>query len=751
VPCNSINLLYVDDEPILLDLVKEFLERGNMFEVDIAQSAVEALDILKKGDYEGVISDYQMPEMDGIEFLKSIRSRYPDLPFILFTGKGREEVVIQAIDAGADYYVQKGGEIRSQFRELSHKIKLAVDKRHVEKELKASEERYRNVVEDQTEFICRFKPDGTHNFVNEAYCQCFGRQKEKIIGQRFIPKIPKEDRELIRLHFASLTRDNPGGTVEHRLILPDGSVRWHQWCDRAIFDEYGTLIEYQSVGHDITHRKTAELDRIKLNDELHAAYEQLAATEEELRSGYEDLVESQRSLEDKEITLNAVLSESPIAQFVIDRDHKILYWNHALAAQSRIMADDVSGTDQHWRAFYTSKRPCLADFLVDESYDKIPEWYADKCDKFALIDNAYEVTDFFPQMGKEGKWLHFTAGLIKNRNGNVIGAVESLEDITDKKTAELELIKMNDELHAAYEQLAATEEELRSSYKDLVKSQHALQQSEDWYRNVVEDQTEFICRFRPDGTHVFVNDAYCRYFNKKREEILGYNFQPELFLEDRKHVQEIFASLTPENPVGFIRQRVIFPDGSIRWQRWVDRAIYDESGTLVEYQSVGRDITDVKDVELALAESEQRYRNIVEGQTEFICRFKPDGTHNFVNDAYCRYFGISREDIIGLRFIPKIPEEDRELLRSHFASLTCEHPVGTIEHRIIMPDGAVRWHQWNDRAIFNESGVLAEYQSVGRDITEWKTVELDLRKKNYELRNAYEQRSARQEEFQKQL
>ncbi len=98
VPCNPISLLYVDDEQYLLDLVKEFLEQ-DAFTVDIAHSAAEALGILKKRDYEGIISDYQMPKMDGIELLKCIRSRYPDLPFILFTGKGREEVVIQAIDA----------------------------------------------------------------------------------------------------------------------------------------------------------------------------------------------------------------------------------------------------------------------------------------------------------------------------------------------------------------------------------------------------------------------------------------------------------------------------------------------------------------------------------------------------------------------------------------------------------------------------------------------------------------------------
>jgi len=202
VPSNRISVLYIDDEQTLLELGKKFLEHGGMIDVETALSAAEALALLQKNEYDGIISDYQMPEMDGIDLLKHIRSRYPDLPFIFFTGKGREEVVIQAFDAGADYYVQKGGEPHPQFRELSHKITLAVEKRRVEKALKVSQDQYRNVVEDQTEFICRFLPDGTHNFVNEAYCRYFGMQKENIVGHRFIPQIPKDDAGILRSYYA---------------------------------------------------------------------------------------------------------------------------------------------------------------------------------------------------------------------------------------------------------------------------------------------------------------------------------------------------------------------------------------------------------------------------------------------------------------------------------------------------------------------------------------------------------------------
>ena len=474
VSCSRISILYVDDEPALLDLGKKFLERGGMFAIETTPSSKEALTLLKKGDYDGIISDYQMPEMDGIRLLKKVRSEYPDLPFILFTGKGREEIVIQAFDAGADYYVQKGMDIHSQFRELSHKIILAVEKRQAERALKASEERYRNVVEDQTEFICRFRPDGTHIFVNDAYCRHFGLQGETTIGHRFIPRIPEEDARKISSHLASLTPKSPAGTMEHRVILPDGSFRYHQWSDRAIFNETGTLVEYQSVGKDITDWKAAELELRKKNDDLFAAYEQLTVVEEELRSSYDELAISQRTLEEKEMTLNAIIQESPIPQFVINLNHEILYWNRALAVYSGIPADEVTGTDQHWRAFYPTRRPCLADLLVENAMDDIPACYRDKYVKSVLVDDAYEATDFFPHMGPVGKWLRFTAGFIRNRKGAVIGAVESLEDITSRKTSDIELRKKNEELCAAYEQLIAIEAELRSSHENLKINSHPL-------------------------------------------------------------------------------------------------------------------------------------------------------------------------------------------------------------------------------------------------------------------------------------
>jgi PAS domain S-box-containing protein len=139
-------VLYTDDEPGLLYLGKIFLERSGTFTVETAVSAQEALELLTNKPFDCIVSDYQMPVMDGIAFLKVLRRKGNLIPFILFTGRGREEVVIEAINNGAAFYLQKGGDAGAQFAELEHKIRLAVDHDRTIKALEESEEKYRNVV-----------------------------------------------------------------------------------------------------------------------------------------------------------------------------------------------------------------------------------------------------------------------------------------------------------------------------------------------------------------------------------------------------------------------------------------------------------------------------------------------------------------------------------------------------------------------------------------------------------------------------
>jgi CheY-like chemotaxis protein len=120
---SKIRVLAIDDEPYLLDLTKIFLETDPMITVDLAGSGTEALTKVVSTFYDCVISDYQMPSMDGLELLKTLRSQGWDVPFILFTGKGREDVAVNALNLGASFYLQKGGGVEAQFIELANMVK----------------------------------------------------------------------------------------------------------------------------------------------------------------------------------------------------------------------------------------------------------------------------------------------------------------------------------------------------------------------------------------------------------------------------------------------------------------------------------------------------------------------------------------------------------------------------------------------------------------------------------------------------
>jgi len=135
-----------------------------------------------------------------------------------------------------------------------------------------------------------------------------------------------------------------------------------------------------------------------------------------------------------------IIHSSPIPTFVISTDHKVLYWNKALQVLSNIRPRDIVGTDQQWRVFYKEPRPCLADLILDNKVEQIQNFYSGQWAKSTLLEEAYEVTEFFPDLGEKGKWFRITSAAMRDSGGDVFGAVETLEDITEQKIAEEELL-----------------------------------------------------------------------------------------------------------------------------------------------------------------------------------------------------------------------------------------------------------------------------------------------------------------------
>ena len=179
---NPVRVLYVDDEPAMLEVCKSFLEINGDISVEIMDSPANALKDILNGRSHAVISDHQMPEMTGIELLKRIRAAGNTTPFILFTGKGREEVAMEALNNGADFYIQKGGDPSAQFAELASKVRYAVSYLHTEEALKESEQRFRSVFDNASDAMIICDLGGRILDVNEQACRLYGRTKDHLLG-----------------------------------------------------------------------------------------------------------------------------------------------------------------------------------------------------------------------------------------------------------------------------------------------------------------------------------------------------------------------------------------------------------------------------------------------------------------------------------------------------------------------------------------------------------------------------------------
>jgi PAS domain S-box-containing protein len=182
------------------------------------------------------------------------------------------------------------------------------------------------------------------------------------------------------------------------------------------------------------------------------------------------------------------------------------------------------------------------------------------------------------------------------------------------------------------------------------------------------------------------------------------------------------------------------PDGEQWFLMHVNPMPPEHGGVVVSHT----DITAQKRTEAALAEqtvkyqqSEARYRDVIESQTELICRYRPDTTLTFVNDAYCRYFGRPRSALIGRPFLELVPE----VVRPDVLQMVASHgeTPRTTEHPVLRPDGTVGWMQWVDRAFVGADGVTVELQGIGRDITVQKRAELALRESQEALRRSRDQ------------
>lgn len=239
------------------------------------------------------------------------------------------------------------------------------------------------------------------------------------------------------------------------------------------------------------------------------------------------------------------------------------------------------------------------------------------------------------------------------------------------------------------------------------------------YRTVVEEQVEMICRFLPDTTLTFVNDAYCRYFDRSREELIGRRFIELIPESDRAPLLEGLAGFTPDRPSTTYDHQVTRRDGTLGWHSWTDRAFFDGAGRATGFQAVGRDITPLKNTEAALRESETRFLQLSTHLSEVFWIFDWRTRRMLhVSSAFESVFGRPVQQVLddARQWIESVHPEDRSLVNAAFRSADREAFDQT--YRVIQPDGGLRWVRDRGYPVEDEAGAVVRIVGVAEDITE---------------------------------
>ncbi len=661
-----IRVLYVDDESDLLEISKLFLEESGDFAVTTAISADEGIRLLEQEKFDAIISDYQMPVMNGIQFLVEVRSRFGPIPFILFTGRGREEVVIQAINSGADFYLQKGGEPGAQFAELSHKIKSAASSKRADDLLRKSEEKYRHLIEHANEAIVVVQ-DGIPKLVNHQTVELTGYSEQELLSLPFSAFIYPDDRAMVMERYQKrmmgeelLTR------YAFRLSSKDGSTRWVELSVVVIdWDGRPATLNFLT---DITERKLAEEALLKNTDELHASYDKLTATDDELRHTLNALAENEKLYR---TLFHEMLNGFAVHEIICDEngtpeDYRFIDANPAFERMTGLNRDDLIGK------------------TVLEILPNTEQIWIERCGRVALTGTS----DHFENYSQEFKKF-YEVTVYQNAPYQF---TTFISDVTDRKRAE-----------------------------------DFLRKSEQQFRALSENSQDFIMRYDKEHRHTYANPACLRVSGMTEEQFLGkthheLGFPPDLCALWEPAIDRVFSTGQPYSET--FAWTGAYGEVVLDWQLFPEK---DDQGCVVSVLGVSRDITKRKVAEEKLLETMEYLNNLFDYANAPIIVWDPNFVITRFNHAFEDLTLISAQEIIGQRLDILFPKESRDASLLHIKKTLEGERWETVEIPILVKDGSVRTVLWNSANILDTHGRIISTIAQGVDITEGKRAEVALK------------------------
>ncbi|OPY32807.1 MAG: sensory histidine kinase AtoS [Methanoregula sp. PtaU1.Bin006] len=685
-------VLYVDDEPGLLEIAKVFLEQSEEFRVDTFTSAQEALKSGKIPSYDAIIADYQMPLMDGITFLKEIRERFGDIPFILFTGRGREEVVIEAINNGADFYLQKGGHPQAQFAELAHKIRRAIHRKRAELSIIESEKRLADII--------NFLPDATFAIDRTGHVIAWNRAIEEMTGIPAAGMLGKGDNEyaipfygsrrkilidlifepddIIARNYAHIIHDKDILIADTSFPRPRGRTVTLMGKASPLYNREGEIVGAIESIRDITALKEAETSL------LHAK-------------------------KDWETIFRAIGHPA----MVLDPENRILDANDATVQATGLSVAELKGRNCYeiFHPAGTTAPPvsCPCAKLKKSGQAEMEET------EIEGLNGYYSVTctPVFDENGRLEKVIHIAMDITRRR-------------------------KTEDELRAAYTKITASEEELRDQYEALAAGGQRIRESESRFRELAELLPQLVFEMDRDLRITFAN-RHALVLTGLSPEDLARGVNALSFIDAGEHGRaraalERLARGEPDEDHEFTAIRA---DGS-RFPALIYVAPILRGGKTAGFRGVLVDISAHRKAEEALRQA----NIVVENSPVVVFRWKAEeGWPVVYVSQNVALFGYSAEELLSgaVPYSSLVHPEDLERVVNEVRDFSGRRIDRFMqEYRIVTKDGRTRWI--DDRTIIERdpAGTITHYQGIIIDITDRRLAEQRIRESEEKYRTVVE-------------
>lgn len=763
---HPVYILHVDDDPSSIELSRAILADMGDFVVDGACGVDVALEKLAVGGYDVVVSDFEMPQKDGLELLKKLRKQKNDIPFILFTGKGREEVAIKALNLGADAYHNKQGSPETVYGELAHSIKLVAGHRKTQREIEERDNRLKKIASQTPGMLYQFarRPDGTYcvPYSSEYILRIFGCAPHDV-REDFSPIAKAIFSEDLGRVFDSIEYSATHLTpweCEYRVQLPGQPIRWlfGQSVPERLDD--GSII-WSGYNADITERKKAEESLKESELKYKSIFSNSGVGIFRTRlDGSEILDFNQKFLEVFGWTREEMLGKP-----------SVIHWADPGERQEMVRLLRSCGQVDNFECRMLNKRgevrTCLtslrlfsgsailegtitdisdrkkAEEELSEKYQALERVGESVGAGLAIISKDYEVFWANSTLRALGVARHKKCYQTFNRLDKVcpdcgvkkifeqnvpldIHEYRSVDSHGEVTWVELRVTPLKDKNGKVVSAL-----ELAVPITERKKIESTLKESEEKFRNLAEESPNMIF-INKGGRVVYANKKCEEKMGYKRSEIYSpdFNFMSLIAPESVELLKASFSKHMLGEEVPPYEYVLVSKEG-----RKIEAEINSKLTSFEGEKAILGIITDItarKKAEEALRKSEESFRTIFEGAAEGILAADVK-TRRFVfaNSAMCILTGYPLRELVELCVEDILPKEDLFSMVGEFSKYAEGKSSNAVTLQILRKDGKTVYCQVTGRLYrFEETDCLVGFFT---DITERKRAEDELKKSSLEL------------------